>query len=78
MALRSGMYIVTTDRWYIERAVWLIAGLFPLAFTALAALRRPGWALAITALGVDRRQDEDDFGRRRTAGAQERLRVARA
>ena len=27
MALRKGVYIVPTDRWYIERTVWLIAGL---------------------------------------------------
>jgi hypothetical protein len=24
MTLRSGVYIVPTDRWYIERTVWLI------------------------------------------------------
>lgn len=47
MALRSGIYIVPTDRWYIERAVWLIAGLFILAATALAALHRPAWVLLV-------------------------------
>ena len=26
MAFRSGVYIVPTNRWYIERAVWLVAG----------------------------------------------------
>jgi hypothetical protein len=26
MALRSGVHIVPTDRWYIERTVWLVAG----------------------------------------------------
>jgi hypothetical protein len=26
MALRKGVYVVSTDRWYIERTVWLIAG----------------------------------------------------
>jgi hypothetical protein len=51
MALRSGIYIVPTDRWYIERAVWLIAGLFLLAFTALAAVE-PWWALAIIGLAL--------------------------
>jgi hypothetical protein len=50
MTLRSGIYIVPTDRWYIERTVWLIAGLFLLAFTALAAFAQPLWALAITGL----------------------------
>ena len=52
MTLRSGIYIVPTDRWYIERTVWLIAGLFLLAFTALAALDRPLWVLAIIGLGL--------------------------
>ncbi len=52
MTLRSGIYIVPTHRWYIERAVWLIAGLFLLAFTMLAAFVQPMWVLAIIALGV--------------------------
>ena len=26
MVTRSGIYIVPTDRWYIERAVWLTPG----------------------------------------------------
>jgi hypothetical protein len=52
MALRRGIYIVPTDRWYIERAVWLIAGLCLLAFTALAAFRNPLWTLAIMGLAI--------------------------
>ncbi|MGA2511555.1 MAG: hypothetical protein ABSG27_15150, partial [Candidatus Acidiferrales bacterium] len=36
MALRSGVYIVPTNRWYIERTVWLIAGVVLLASTAMA------------------------------------------
>ena len=51
MALRSGIYIVPTHRWYIERAVWLIAGLFLLAFTALASVQ-PWWAFAIIGLAL--------------------------
>jgi hypothetical protein len=38
MFKRAGLYIVPTDRWYIERAVWLIAGGVLLASTTLAAL----------------------------------------
>jgi hypothetical protein len=38
MALRSGIYIVPTNRWYIERTVWLIAGIVILLATALAAV----------------------------------------
>ena len=52
MALRSGIYIVPTHRWYIERTVWLIAGLVLLATTALAALYQPLWVLGIIAVGL--------------------------
>jgi hypothetical protein len=52
MPLRSGIYIVPTDRWYIERTVWLIAGLVLLAVTALAALVDPRWVLAVIGVGL--------------------------
>jgi Protein of unknown function (DUF2892) len=52
MALRSGIYIVPTQRWYIERTVWLIAGLVLLVTTALAALYQPLWVLGIIAVGL--------------------------
>jgi hypothetical protein len=52
MALRSGVYIVPTHRWYIERTVWLIAGLCLLAATALATTIHPLWALGIIATGL--------------------------
>jgi len=51
MALRSGVYIVPTHRWYIERTVWLIAGLVLLAGTTLA-LYQPLWVLSIIAVGL--------------------------
>lgn len=47
MPLRPGIYIVPTDRWYIERTVWLIAGVVLLAMTALAALVDPRWVLGV-------------------------------
>ena len=47
MGLRSGVYIVPTDRWYIERTVWLVAGAVLLVSTALAALVNPLWILAV-------------------------------
>jgi hypothetical protein len=50
--MRSGIYIVPTHRWYIERTVWLIAGFVLIATTALAALVEPLWALGIIATGV--------------------------
>lgn len=52
MAHRSGIYIVPTSRWYIERTVWLIAGLYLLTATALAALHDARWVLAIIAMGT--------------------------
>ena len=48
MTLRKGVYIVPTDRWYIERTVWLIAGFVLLAFTAMALLVTPLWILGVT------------------------------
>ena len=36
MTLRRGIYIVPTNEWYIERTVWLIAGVVLLVFTGLA------------------------------------------
>jgi len=52
MALRSGIYIVPTNRWYIERTVWFIAGLVLVAGTALARLVNPYWVLLIIATGA--------------------------
>jgi hypothetical protein len=51
MALRSGIYIVPTDRWYIERTVWLIAGVVLIASTAVAARYEPLAALIVVATG---------------------------
>jgi hypothetical protein len=52
MKLRSGVYIVPTNQWYIERTVWLIAGLFLLTGTTLALVFSPWWALLIIVVGV--------------------------
>jgi hypothetical protein len=52
MALRSGIYIVPTHRWYIERTVWLIAGIVLLTSTTLALLVNPLWILGVTATGL--------------------------
>lgn len=49
MALRRGFYIVPTNRWYIERTVWLIAGAVLLVSTTLAALANPFWILLTVA-----------------------------
>lgn len=52
MAVRSGVYIVPTNRWYIERTVWLIAGFVLLAATALAALVDPRFVLFVITTGL--------------------------
>ena len=52
MALGKSIYVVPTDRWYIERTVWLIAGVVLLCSTALAVLANPLWILVVTATGL--------------------------
>ena len=52
MAFRSGIYIVPTTRWYIERTVWLIAGFVLLTATTLAWVVQPLWVLLVIATGV--------------------------
>jgi hypothetical protein len=38
---RPSIYVVPVDRWYIERAVWLVAGIVLLTSTTLAWLVDP-------------------------------------
>ena len=52
MALRSGVYIVPTHRWYIERTVWLIAGFVLLVATSLALFVNKWWVVLIMATGL--------------------------
>ena len=52
MVLRAGVYIVPTHRWYIERTVWLIAGVVLLCGSALSLLGDPRWILIVTATGM--------------------------
>lgn len=52
MVLRSGIYIVPTNRWYIERTVWLVAGLVLLTATALAVFVNPFAVLLVIATGA--------------------------
>jgi hypothetical protein len=52
MAFRSGVYIVPTDDWYIERTVWLIAGVVLLTSTALALLVHPLFVLLVIGTGL--------------------------
>ncbi len=52
MPTPSRVYIVPTHRWYIERTVWLIAGLFLLTFTGFAAFADPRWVLGVLVTGL--------------------------
>lgn len=52
MAFRKGVYIVPTNRWYIERTVWLVAGVVLLATTALSLWVDPRWVLFVIATGM--------------------------
>jgi hypothetical protein len=52
MALRRGIYVVPTDRWYIERTVWLIAGIVLLTSTLLAVAVDPLWIFGVIATGL--------------------------
>lgn len=47
--MRRGVYIVPTNRWYVERTVWLIAGLVLLIATTMAWLADPRWVLFVIA-----------------------------
>ena len=50
--MRTGTYIVPVHQWYIERTVWLIAGVVLLTSTALALLWNPLWILGVTTTGL--------------------------
>jgi len=52
MTVRSGIYIVPTDKWYIERTVWLIAGFVLLLSTAMALFLDRRFILGVTASGL--------------------------
>ena len=52
MTFRSGVYIVPTNQWYIERTVWLVAGIVLLTSTALALWVNPLFVLFVIATGL--------------------------
>lgn len=52
MAMRTGVYVVPTDQWYIERTVWLIAGIVLLASTAMALMVDRVFILGVIATGL--------------------------
>ncbi|MBS1128880.1 MAG: hypothetical protein H6Q96_1260 [Nitrospirae bacterium] len=52
MEKRSGVFLVKTDWWYIERLVWLIAGTDVVLSSILTAVHSPNWAFSILFVGV--------------------------
>ncbi|MBF0559738.1 MAG: DUF2892 domain-containing protein [Nitrospirae bacterium] len=47
------MYIAKTDTWYLERIIWLIAGIFSLSSAILAWLHSPYWLILTAFVGFN-------------------------
>jgi hypothetical protein len=47
------MYLAKIDGWYLERIVWLVAGVVVLASAALSALVNPYWLILTAFAGVN-------------------------
>ena len=47
------MYAAQTDSWYLERIIWLIAGIFALASAVLAAVHSPYWLILTGLVGIN-------------------------
>ncbi len=48
----SGVYLVNTDKWYVERLVWLIAGTDVFLSSLLTIVAGPNWAFSILFVGI--------------------------
>lgn len=47
------MYIARTDKWYMERLIWLIAGVFTLTGTVLAVVHSLYWLILTGIVGIN-------------------------
>lgn len=47
------MYVAVKDRWYLERIIWLVAGVFTLAGAGLSALLSPWWLILPGLVGLN-------------------------
>jgi hypothetical protein len=47
------MYIARTDSWYMERIIWLIAGVFALSSAVLAWVHSPYWLILTGLVGIN-------------------------
>lgn len=47
------MYIASTERWYLERVIWLIAGTIITVSTVLAVFVNSYWLILTLAAGIN-------------------------
>ena len=47
------MYLAKTDKWYLERVIWLLAGLFTLASLGLGYFVCPYWFILTLLVGIN-------------------------
>lgn len=47
------MYIADTQSWYLERIIWLVAGLFTLSSAVLAVIHSPYWLILTGLVGIN-------------------------
>ncbi|MEW6599762.1 MAG: DUF2892 domain-containing protein [Nitrospirota bacterium] len=47
------MYIAKTDKWYMERIIWLIAGVFTLTGTVMTLIQSKYWLILTGLVGVN-------------------------
>lgn len=47
------MYIAKTDKWYLERVIWLVAGIITLLSAALAYFVSPYWLILTALVGIN-------------------------
>jgi len=46
------MYLAKIDKWYLERVIWLVAGIFILLSLALAYFFSPYWLILTALVGI--------------------------
>lgn len=47
------MYVAKTDGWYLERVIWMLAGIFTLSSALLAWAHSPYWLILTGLVGVN-------------------------
>ena len=47
------MYLAQNDGWYLERIIWLIAGIFSLASALLSWIHSPYWLILTGLVGIN-------------------------